>query len=153
MASAEPGGRAAEGLGAEVVGGLPEAEVNKCYRHLTAAGLSSVSGNIEAVAPGPWGSHGLGEARPVTPPQVPRLLSAPPQRPSPSFLHPSLAPSGQRNQALRCLDGRTHLVPTWSSPLALPPSTGTYAPLRKTLCWLRGKGCSPHRGGQPGADD
>lgn len=136
VASAEPEEGRLKAWGQRWGGGLPEAE--RMLQALTAAGLSSVSGNTRGCGPRPLGlTRTWGEAvRPRCLPQVPRLLSAPSAEALPFLPTPQPGPLGSPT---RPLDVRT-VGPTWCPPgpstLALPASTGTYAPLRETLCWL-----------------
>ena len=90
--------------------------------------LQALTGSTRGCGPRPRVSHRLGgeAVRPRRLPQVPRLLSAPSRGPPSSSYIPAW-PSGQPDQGLRGLDSRTHLVPTWSSPIGL-------APLNRHIC-------------------
>lgn len=78
-------------------------------------------------APGAHTDLGGGSTAQTPPSSSPPALCSLRRGPPLPFYTPAW-PSGQRNQALRCLDGRTHLVPTWSSHIGLAPLDGHVCP-------------------------
>lgn len=113
---------------------------NECYR------TDRQHSRLWPQAPGltqTWGEA----VRPRHLPQVPRLLSVPSTEALPLLPTPQPGPLGSPTRALDVWTVGPTWCPPGPPPLALPPSTGTYAPLRKNSLLALREGVQPPQRG------